>query len=310
MKNRLCAAARCLATSAMCGSSSMISWIWAGRLRSPAMIRVPSAIDRSRTRPRASGQHREPDRHVGQRLGRGHRDLRPRVQVDTAVALPGDRRAHHVDQADDLAALALDLPDRERRVRRLPGLAHRHVQRVRLDDRVPVAELRRRLRVRRDARQLLDHRRADLPHVVGRPAAQDLHPPEAAQLARGQVQPVQPRRAEPLVQPAPQHPLDGRRLLQDLLVHVVPVAVGVRVEDVQVDAGRRLAGVLLLAAERPELRAGHHGQLAVVQVDHRRRVPHQRRQVTGQEHLPVADAQDERGPVAGRHHAGPGAAGP
>ena len=37
------------------------------------------------------GEQREGDRHVGQRLGRGHRDLGAGVQVDPAVALAGDR---------------------------------------------------------------------------------------------------------------------------------------------------------------------------------------------------------------------------
>ena len=38
-------------------------------------------------------EQREAEEHVGQRLGRGDRDLGAGVQVDAAVALAGDRRA-------------------------------------------------------------------------------------------------------------------------------------------------------------------------------------------------------------------------
>ena len=176
------------------------------------------------------GEHGEADGHVGQRLGRGDRDLGPGVQVDAAVALPGDGGADDVDQAHDLAALALDLAHGERGVGGLAGLADRDVQGVGLDDGVAVAELGGGLGVGRDAGQLLDHRGAHLADVVGRSAAQDLDPPEAAQLARAEVEAVQPRGAEPVIEPAVQHPLDGGRLLEDLLVHVVLVAVGVGVQ--------------------------------------------------------------------------------
>src|ERR1700691_1684309 len=65
---------------------------------------------------------------------------------------------------------------------------------------------------------------------------------------------------------APQHPLARGGLLDDLLAHVVPVAPEPHVLEIDVDRGRDLLGVLLLPAERAELRGAHRGQLAAVQV--------------------------------------------
>ena len=147
----------------------------------PATIRWPSANDRSRTRPRCRRQQRERDRHVGERLGGGHRDLGAGVQVDAAVARAGDRAADDVDHAQHPAALALQLLHGGERVERLAGLADRDVQRVRVDHRVAVAELRGRLGVGGQPGQLLDQPRAELARVVGRAAAEDLHPADRAQ---------------------------------------------------------------------------------------------------------------------------------
>ena len=245
------------------------------------------------------GEQREPDVHRGQRLGGRDRDLGAGVQVDAAVALAGDRAAHHVDQADAPAALAVDLLDGEQGVDGLAGLADRDVERVRLDDRVAVAELARRLGVRRDPGQLLDELGAHLADVVGRAAAEDLDPLHRPQVAGVHVEPAEVGGAEALVEPAADRALDRLGLLEHLLAHegLVVARVVRRRVDVQL-LGGPVGGAEVLAVRRVAA-GGQRGHLAVAQVHDRGRVPDQRGQVGGDVHLLVADADDQRAPVAG-----------
>src|SRR5204863_4190114 len=102
-----------------------------------------------------------------------------------------DGGTYDVDEPDDAAALALDLLDGEQGVEGLARLAHRDVQRVGLDDRVAVAELRRGLGIGRDPGQLLDETGSDLARVVRRPAAEHLHPPDRPALAGIELEPTE-----------------------------------------------------------------------------------------------------------------------
>ena len=54
------------------------------------------------------GEHGQDGDLVGERLGAGHADLRPRVEVDAAVGLAGDAAADDVAQGQGRMALALD----------------------------------------------------------------------------------------------------------------------------------------------------------------------------------------------------------
>src|SRR5690606_32726084 len=98
---------------------------------------------------------------------------------------------------------------------------------VGVDDRVAVTELGGRLGVGGDARELLDHLRADHAGVVRGAAAEDLHTADAAGLAGVQVEAAQVHRGEAVVDPAAQHAVHGLGLLVDLLVHVRVVAAHV-----------------------------------------------------------------------------------
>ena len=120
-------------------------------------------------------------------------------------------RAHDVDQPDAAPALAADLLHGEQGVDGLAGLAHRDIEGVGLDDRVAVAELAGRLGVGGDPGELLDQRGTHLADVVGRAAAEDLHPPHGAQVAGVHVEAAEVRGAEALVEPAAQHRLRGGR---------------------------------------------------------------------------------------------------
>jgi hypothetical protein len=54
-----------------------------------------------------SAKQRERHDLAGEGLGGRHADLRPGVQVDAAVVLAGDRRAHHVHEAERRGAARL-----------------------------------------------------------------------------------------------------------------------------------------------------------------------------------------------------------
>ena len=180
-------------------------------------------------------------------------------------------RADDVDQADDPAALAPDLLDREQGVDGLAGLADRDVERVRLDDRVAVAELAGRLGVGRDPGQLLDQRGAHLADVVRRAAAEDLDPPDRAR-SRGRPCSRPPRCAVP--NRSSSRPRSTRsaavRLLEHLLVHERVVVARVVRRRVDVDRRSRVrAAWRQVLAVRREAVGRDRGQLAVVEVDDR-----------------------------------------
>ena len=187
-------------------TGSRISWICSGSRCSPRGSACPRSAARSRIRPRYSASSANAVTVVGERLGGGHRHLRARVQVDAAVDLPGDRGADDVDDADHPAALALQLLHRGEGVDRLARLADRDVERVRLDDRVAVAELRRRLRRGGHAGEVLDQLRAEVTRVAGRAAAEDLHALDLAGLADGEVEPAEVGGGEALVDAAARTP--------------------------------------------------------------------------------------------------------
>ena len=221
------------------------------------------------------------------------------MQVYAAVALPRDRAADRVDDAEHPAALALDLLHRCQRVVGLAGLADPDVEGSFLDHRPPVPELRRWLGVGRYSGQLLDQLGAKHAGVVGGAAAQDLHPLDAAGIARVEVEPAQVRGVEPVVEAAAEHALDDARLLVDLLVHEVGVAVGVVAGRVRLDYSRRLGGAPGVEGGRPESVGLDGGDLAVVQVHDLPGVADQRRHVGCREHLLVADAEQNRAAIAG-----------
>ena len=156
----------------------------------------PVALAEVADAPEVQGQQREGGHRGGEGLGGGDGDLRPGVEVDAAAALAGDARAHHVDDAEDGPALAADLLDGPQGVEGLAGLAHRHVDGVRLNDRIAVAELRGRLGVGGDAGDALDELGPGQAGVVGRAAAEDLHAPGAQDLLGAELDPPEVGRGE------------------------------------------------------------------------------------------------------------------
>ena len=109
-------------------------------------------------------------------------------QGDDTGARPRDAAADDGDDAEKPATIALYFLNRRQRVVGFAGLAHRDVERVRLDHRVAVAEFRSGFRVAGYAGQLFDATRADKPGDEGGTAAQYADAPVGQQIARFEVE--------------------------------------------------------------------------------------------------------------------------
>ena len=211
--------------------------------------------------------------------------------------LARDGAAHAVDHADDGRTLALQFLHGHQGVDGLAGLADGHVQRVPFDDRVAVAELCRRFGVGRDASELLDGHRAELTGVVRRPAAEDLHPPDRAQLAQVDVDAAEPGSRVAFVEAAAQRLRQSAGLFVDLLLHEA-----VEVTQVERVGGDRLGDVLVRSGTRddgPEAVGPDGDHLTVAQVRHVRRAPDQSRLVGRDQRGVLGEADDDRAAVAG-----------
>lgn len=160
-----------------------------------------------------------------------------------------------------------------------------------------------RLGVGGDTGQLLDRLGTDLTRVVRGAAAEDLDPAHPARLAGVQVEAAQVHGGEPVVDPAAQDAVHGVGLLGDLLVHVRVVAAHVVRLGLPLHGGRRGRRGRALRGVRTEVVGLQGGHLAVVQRDDLAGVGDQGGDVGGDEHLLLADAEDDRGAVARDHDA-------
>ena len=150
-------------------------------------------------------------------LGRGDCHLGSGVRVDDGVGFARDRRALRVADREGLRArFARELHGHEG-VHGLAGLADRHDERVRADDRVTVAELVGEFDVAGDACPLLDGVLADHARVRGRAAGHDDDPVDAREKA---VETLEFGDLDPAVTDASaQRVGDGIRLFGNLLRH-------------------------------------------------------------------------------------------
>ena len=124
---------------------------------------------------RRSASRYKRDQLRRERLGRGDADLRAGVRVDRPVGLARGHAADDVADGDAAGALTLRLAQRGQRVGRLARLRDDDGERIRRDDRVPVAVLGAVIDLDRDPRELLDHELADQPRVPRRAAGEDRH---------------------------------------------------------------------------------------------------------------------------------------
>ena len=114
---------------------------WSGSSCSRSMIRMPASKLRLRSRPKYRASIASVDALRGERLGRGHADFRPGVQIDAAVGLLGDRAADHVADGQRRMPLALHLAQRRQRVGRFAALRDGEQQRVVVQRRIAIAQL-------------------------------------------------------------------------------------------------------------------------------------------------------------------------
>jgi hypothetical protein len=224
------------------------------------------------------------------------------VEVDPTTALAGDARTDHVDHAEHRPTLAPDLLDGAQGVERLAGLAHRDIDRVRLNDGIAVAELRGRLGVGGYPCDALDQLRPGYPGVVRRAAPENLDTARPQYLLRGEIDAAEVRRGESCLEPTRQGALHGLGLLEDLLAQVVLVLTLLVGGGAPVDRLDALGPLRPLDADRAELVPFEDGDLPVVEVGDLLGVADEGAHVGGHEVLVFADTDHDRAPVAGGHN--------
>ena len=156
-------------------------------------------------------------------LGGGHPDLGAGVGVDHAGGFPGNGGIQHVADGHVHGAARFGLPQGRQGVGGLPRLGDDHHQRVLVDDRVAVAELRGDVHLDRDAAIPLDVELADQGGVPGGAAGHDDDPFHGRQLPVAELQVLQVHVPFLLQEPPGNGVAYGAGLFMDLLEHEVPV---------------------------------------------------------------------------------------
>ena len=156
-------------------------------------------------------------------------------------------------------------------VGRLPGLAHGDHQRPVVQERFPVAELGRRFRFGRHARQRFDQMPPHLRRVQAGAAPDERHPADSPQLGIGQGQVGQRYPAGGEINPVPQGGHHRLGLLHYLLEHKMAVAAPVHQHILK---GNRTQGLVQRpagAVQKINALPGNYGHLAVLQKAHGQR---------------------------------------
>ena len=227
-----------------------------------------------------------------ERLGARDADLGARVRVEHVRRAARDRGVDDVaDREHRRAALARGL-DGGQRVRRLPRLRHDDQQRLRVEERVAVAELAAVVDLARQAREPLDEELADEAGVPRRAAGHEHGAPDALRPAGRQVA-VELDVARLLEDPTPHRVDDRLRLLVDLLQEEVLEAALLRGDRVPRDDARRARHGLAVEGGDDDAPGRQLRNLAVLQEEHAARVLEERRDVGRHEVLAVAEADDD-----------------
>ena len=245
------------------------------------------------------GRQDDQGRHLGhERLGRGDRDLRSGLQEQDRVGLAGDGRPDRVGDRDDRTAPLAGKAGRGDRVGRLARLGDGDDQRVRVERRRAVAELRADVRADRQAGPVLERGGPDERGVEGAAAGDELDPGDVLE-ALGQPGDLVDH--DPVVPVDPPGDALAQRLglLVDLLEHEVLVAalLGGLGRPVDGRHGALARGAVHVGdghAPRPQV-----GHVAILEEDDPVGVGEDRRDVGGEKGLAVAETDDERHVLAG-----------
>src|SRR6266478_3172691 len=117
------------------------------------------------------GQQRETGDLRSKRLSSSHPDLRPRMHVDSAIALSSNRASHIVADTERSMPFTLALPHRGQGINRLSALADSKDQRVFVHRHVPIAEFAGKFTLGRKMGEILDQVFADQGRVKRRTAS-------------------------------------------------------------------------------------------------------------------------------------------
>ena len=222
-------------------------------------VRVDRAA-RPRHRDRERGQNRELRR---ERLGRGDADLRPGQSVKHDVGLARDRAFRLVDDRDDLLPGFAAVAQRRQRVGGLARLRDDERRAVARHRRSAIAELRGDVGLDRNAGDPFEPVFRDHAGVM-RGAAGDRR--DLADVAERERQIGQMHAACRRVHQRLQRVADDRGLLEDLLLHEMPV---IALADQGAGQGRlahRARDFLVGAVEDRDLARGHDGPIAFFEI--------------------------------------------
>ena len=232
-------------------------------------------------------------RHLGQeRLGRGDAALGPRVRIQDAVRLPGDGRPHRVGDGDDVRLLAPGVPDGLQRVDGLAGLRDAQREGVRVEDRIPVAELAGDVDLHGQARPVLDRVLGHQSGVKGRATGHHEHLVDPLDLVFAHPELVEVQ-APGRVDPAPEGVPDRLGLLVDLLQHEVVEPALLRGGEVPLHLDRGRLDLVPVEIDQPNRIGAHLGDLPLGQRHEAARPLKHRRHVGGQHVLAPAEPDHE-----------------
>ena len=245
------------------------------------------------------GSEHHQGRHLGHEGLRGrHRDLRAGLEEHDRIGLARDRGADGVGHRDDRTAPLAGQARRGDRVRGLAGLGDGDHERVRIEGRRRVAELRTHRDPRRDPGPFLDRCGANQGSVRGGAAGDQLHPVHPPERV-GQPVHLGGVDGSGGRDPPGERLAQGRGLLVDLLEHEVVVAA--LLGGLRRPVDQRLCPHEPVAVEIGHLhaRGPHIGHVALLQEDHAVRVREDRCHVARDEALLAVEAHDERHVQAG-----------
>src|SRR3984893_9790505 len=152
---------------------------------------------------------------AGESLGRGNTDFRTRMGIDRAARFPGEHRAHHIADGEDLCALLPGFPLRGDRVRRFTRLTDADHQAVPIEDRVAIAKFASVIDLDGNVREPLDHEFSGESGVPAGAAGHDFDVTKIAELLFADVHLVEENLAGFLGDPPEQGVADRARLLED-----------------------------------------------------------------------------------------------
>ena len=199
-------------------------------------------------------------------LSGGHSNLRPRPGVEHLVRLPGDRRAHHIDDGEDSSPQPLGLPEGGHGIQSLTRLADHNDQGLVIHNGIHVPELRRQGHLHRDPQDPLQVVFPNHAHVVRGSAGHDVELVNTAQVVLCEGKVLQEHLSVP--DPGEDGPAHGLRLLHDLLEHEVLVAALLCRVHLPVHVGDLLLHRLHEVVIALDAVLGQHRHLAVVHVPH------------------------------------------